>query len=403
MERTRILLGVTLGEMGGAQKVVASLAEGLPEAEYEIDVVCGQGEELPGWLLTLNQTRKHQINLIQLSLGREIELCSDLRAFIALVKLMRRRNYKLAHFHSTKMGILGRIAAKLTRVPKIYFTVHGWAFGDYQSKRQNTLAILLERFCARFTDKIICVTAEDQKRGLAKRIAREDSYEVIHNGINPPTFQPGRLRGKLGIGEETLLIGTIARATAQKAPEFFLEIAHAFGEQYKAPHKFVFIGDGPLFEDCKRIVAGLNLDTVHLLGAFDHAASLLCDIDLFVLWSRWESLPVAIIEAMFAGKSVLATDVGGNYELVTDGLTGYLAGGFKKEEILTQLLALANNPQLRESMGNAGRKKAEANFKLQEMITKHSSLYQSPAAGLKQSCQRQCPGENTDEASLSSQ
>jgi glycosyltransferase involved in cell wall biosynthesis len=200
---------------------------------------------------------------------------------------------------------------------------------------------------------------------------------VIHNGITPLVFRPGRLREKLGIDEETLLIGTIARASVQKAPEFFIKIAQAFGEQYKAPHRFVFIGDGPLFEDCKKLVASLNLNTVHLLGAYDHASSLLCDLDLFVLWSRWESLPVAIIEAMFAGKPVLATDVGGNYELVTHGQTGYLASGLQLEEILAQLGILANNSQLRQSMGEAGKKRAEANFKLEEMITKYSCLYQS--------------------------
>lgn len=378
MSKKRILLGVTLGELGGAQKVVYNLAAGLPEDEFAIDIVCGKGYELPSWIARLNESGQ-RINLIQLpDLGRELNLKQDMKALLQLFRLMKKRKYHITHFHSSKMGILGRTAAKMARVPKIYFTVHGWAFNDYQSRKLNTLSIILERICAKFTDKIICVAKEDKKIGLAKKIAT-DKFQVIHNGISPQNLQTGLLREMLGIGEETLLIGTIARCTVQKAPEFFLQIAKEFGDYFQGPYKFVFIGDGPLYEDCRRTVETLELtETIHFLGSHDNAASLLSDLDLFVLWSRWESLPVSIIEAMFAGKPVLVSAVGGNGELVEDGVTGYLVPSLDKEAILYKLLSLATQKELRETLGQAGYLRAEGNFKLQEMINKHIFLYGEP-------------------------
>ncbi|OPX83683.1 MAG: putative glycosyltransferase EpsD [Pelotomaculum sp. PtaB.Bin104] len=380
MARVKVLQVITLSEMGGAQKIVYHLAAGLDPELFEITVACGPGGELIDWLKNLPQT----INIILVpELKRNISLVNDFKALWKLYHLMKRNSFDIVHCHSSKAGILGRTAAYLTGTSKIFFTVHGWGINEYQSEPVRLFYSWVERLAGAVSSRIVCVSENDLVRGRSLRLARDDKFMVIYNGMPEPKKQAGVLRRKLNVRKEDIIVGTVARLANQKAPLFFLEVAGRMIENHGNNSDsdqlyFVLIGDGPLRSDCEEFIerSGLN-GRVFLLGTREEAVELVQDFDIFVLFSRWEGLPLTIIEAMLAGKPVVANAVGGVSELVVHQQTGYLISGLDLAAAEKALQDLVFNKDRRLSMGTLGRQRARDLFSINKMIEKYRELYLS--------------------------
>jgi len=374
----KILQVITLSELGGAQKVVYHIVAGLPAEQFEVTVACAPGGELVNWLRVLPQG----IHVVEIpEMKRNISPLNDFKALWKLYSLMKKNAFHIVHCHSSKAGILGRLAAWLAGVPKIYFTVHGWGINEYQSRPVRLFYEWAERLGGAVSTKVVCVSESDLAKGRSLRLAAGDKFCVIYNGLPESQKREGVLRGELDIKGEDIIIGTVARLAPQKDPLFLLELARRMitrpdrgpgeGQLY-----FVLIGDGPLRSECEEFIAGSGLNgRVFLLGAREEAAELVRDFDIFVLFSRWEGLPLTIIEAMQAGRPVVANAVGGVGELVVHQKTGYLINGLDlkaAEEALQDLISSRDN---RLSMGELGRQRADNLFSINEMIKKYRELY----------------------------
>lgn len=382
--KTKILHIVTLSEMGGAQKIVYLLAAGNDRDNFDVEVACAPGGELVSWLCQL----KVKVNEIT-GLKRNISPFYDLLAFWRLYLLIRAGNYDIVHCHSSKAGLLGRLAAKLAKVPRIYFTAHGWSINEYQSFPVRYFYTLLERMAGALSTKIICVSREGLSRGLKLKIAPQEKFVLIYNGLpEPEKGKNGLLREELNIGTEDLIFGMVARLAEPKDTLLFLELADQilkrsrdFGvkskdNQYPGKFYFVLIGDGPRRGACQAFIEDRGLaGHVFLLGTRENAAELICDFDVFTLFSHWEGLPLTVIEAMLAGRPVVASAVGGVSELVVQGETGYLVEPGNKVEAAMALGKLAGDKGLRLSMGEAGRRRARELFSLKAMVGKYRKLY----------------------------
>jgi len=339
---------ITLSEWGGAQQVCYDIVTNLADKdEFSVEVACAPGGEL------VDRLREQGIVVHTIdSLRRAISPLNELKALFTLYRLIRKRRYDIVHCHSTKAGLLGRIAAWLARVPKIYFTVHGWGFynvGEYG--RMQPILVFLEKMAARLTDRIICVSENDRRQGLKRRIASEDKLVVIHNGItwDQPRIH-GILREKIGAGESDIIFGMVGRLAYPKNPLLFLEAAAQVVKAHEQA-KFVLIGDGPFYDDCREFIKGNSLEgNAFLLGFREDVRRFLSDMDVFVLSSRFEGLPLTIIEAMFAGLPVVATRVGGVPELVEDGITGFLVPPKDPGALAEALQKLIEDPELRRRM-----------------------------------------------------
>jgi len=379
LARIKVLHAITLSELGGAQKVVYHLAAGLPPDRFEVAVACAPGGGLVNWLKDLSGG----IQVFEIpELKRNISPVSDLKAFWKLFVLMKAGKFDIVHCHSSKAGFLGRMAAKMAGVPKIYFTVHGWGINDYQSRPVRFIYTWAERLAGSVSTGIVCVSESDLLKGRNLGLAAPGKLSVIYNGLLEPGWREGVLRQELKIRKEDILIGTVARMAPQKDPLFFLEIARRMlttgggsvsggGRVY-----FVLVGDGPLKLECENFINNQGLkERVFLLGAREDAPELIRDLDIFALFSRWEGLPLTIIEAMLAACPVVARATGGVGELVVHNKTGLLIDELdagKAERGLRKLICAKDR---RVSMGTAGRERAVKLFSLQEMVKNYMDLY----------------------------
>ncbi len=392
MKRVKLLLVVTLSEIGGAQKVVYNIAAGLDHHLFDVTVATAPGGELLRWLKELPQ----KVSVFEIpELKRNISPYFDMLALIRLYRLVRRERFNVVHIHSSKAGILGRLAAWMAGVPKIFFTVHGWGINEYQNWLVRFLYTWAERLAGAVSTKVICVSENDLEKGRTLRLVADNKLTVIYNGLPEPERRKGNLRQELGLKNEDVIVGMVARLASPKEPLFYLELARrllkrgAMSETQTADspryndHEmpvdrifFVVIGDGPLRDECEAFIHKYGVaERVFLLGSREDAAELVWDFNVFTLFSRWEGLPLTIIEAMQAGVPVVANDVGGVGELVVDGETGFLIRGLDLEAAAQALLRLLSNQNLRRRMGDAGRQRARRKFSLEEMLSRYRKLY----------------------------
>lgn len=366
--KPKILLLVTLSEWGGAQQVVHSLARGLSE-RFDITVACASGGELVAKL------KRAGINVVAIPALRRNPNPLDLLAFIKIYALLHHEKFDIVHIHSTKAGLLGRLAARLARVPAVLFTAHGWAFTEGRSLWKRHLLALMECFAARFCTRIICVSEHDRQLALKFKVARHATLAVIHNGVDPRPFLQAdgtKIRRQLDL-EGVAVLTFVGRLAPPKDPFTLLKACTFLDGDFKV----LLVGEGPLRTAAARLARQNGLsDKVILTGARHDVPDILAASDAFVLPSRWEGLPLTVIEAMMAGLPVVASRVGGVSELVDEGVTGFLVPPSDPKALARALKTLLEDESLRRRMGQAGRAKALEHFTLELMLRRTQTLYE---------------------------
>jgi len=286
----------------------------------------------------------------------------------------------LVHTHSSKAGVLGRLAARWAGVRAVVHTVHGWSFNDVQPRAIRRAYVEIERAAARITDRLVCVAEADRSRGLAEGIGHEGQYVVLRSGIEPSAYvaEPGtreRVRAALGFGDADIVVGTIGNLKPQKAPLDLVEAARRAFE--KDPRlRFIVAGDGPLRGESERAIESAGLaGVVRLLGWREDIADLLAAMDVFLLTSRFEGLPRAALQAIAASVPVIATDTGGISEIVHDGESGYLVPVANVSAAAERLVALAGDSALRSRMAVAAGARLGAEFDIGTLVADLERLY----------------------------
>ena len=369
----KILHIITLSSWGGAPQVVYDIIKNLDKGRFYVDLVCGTGK---GW----EQMKKAGTRVIPLeTLKRDISVLNDLKTLFKLYFIIKKGNYNIVHCHSTKAGFLGRIAAKLAGVPQIYFTVHGWGFYNQEEYGwAQKLLIFLEKIAAKCSTKITCVSEKVKEDGIERKIAKENKFLVIKNGVYwKDKGNKKEAREKLKVAEDEIVFGMVGRLAYQKNPLMFLGAAREVIE-YCPKAKFILIGGGPLFQECQNFIKENKLENkIFLLGEKnpEETRELLTGFDVFTLTSKFEGLPITIIEAMFAGLPIIATNVGGIVELVIDDKNGFLVNPDSLEELVQKMIYFIENPEKRKEMGQKGLEIAKENFTLDEMVKSYENLY----------------------------
>jgi glycosyltransferase involved in cell wall biosynthesis len=346
---------ITLAEVGGAQTYVGSLLPALTE-RYDVTVAAWGSGPLPG------VAREAGARYVPLEHVRRPLSWRDALGLVELVRLMRRERPALVHLNSSKMAVLGTVAAAIARVPVRVFTVHGWAF-NAEPGAARLVYTWLHRLLRPLTTAIVCVSETELESGLAQRTCTRDRAVVIHNGVETLPPRPARH------GDEPPLLLSVTRL---KAPKDGRTLARALRRLEPGSYRAAIVGDGP---DREAVAAELG-DAGALLGERDDVAERLAQADVFVLSSRSEGLPLAILEAMAAGLPVVATAVGGIPELVADGETGLLVPPGDADALAGALRRLVADPGLRRRLGEAARARVEERFSLTAMRRAHLALYE---------------------------
>jgi glycosyltransferase involved in cell wall biosynthesis len=361
MARPRVLLLITLAETGGAQQYVASL---LPALAREYDVtVAAHGDGFLG-----EASRKAGVRFVSLRhVRRPLHPLHDLLGLLELYRLFRRERPAVVHANSSKAGILGRLAAVAARVPVRLFTVHGWAFKAHSGLAAD-LYLWSDRAMTPLTTTTICVAEGEREAGIRARTCRPDQTVVIHNGVD--LDRPRRAPGPPAAPVTLLSVGRF------RPPKDFTTLVRAMATLEPGTARLRIAGDGPDRPALEAEIARLDVaHAVELLGTRGDVDQLLAAADLFVLSSDSEGLPMSVLEAMAAGLPVVASRVGGIPELVGDGETGALVPPRDSAALAAAIRRIAGDPQLRDRLGEAGRRRAETEFSLETCRQRHLDLY----------------------------
>ncbi len=373
MPPINFLYVITKLELGGAQKQLLSLIRHLDKEKFRVFLLTAQrGVLFPEALsikgLTVRRSRW---------LERSINPLKDFLALIEVYSFIKKNKIEFVHTHSSKAGILGRVAARWAKAKVVIHTVHGWSFNDYQPLLKRLCFIWLERLTARYTDKIIVVSGYDLQIGINKRIGTEAKYEIIRYGIDYAEFNLGKrdLRQELGVGMNDLLVGMVACFKPQKAPQDFIKLAFLISRALPDV-KFVLAGDGVLRKKIEKLISDNKLQRkFFLMGWRRDIPEILSAIDVFVLTSLWEGLPISVLEAMASSKPVVSTDTGGIREVISDGRNGFLFARHDMETMSDRVVALLRNEGLRRKIGIDAKNSLRDGYCLENMVRDTENLY----------------------------
>ncbi|MGA9761395.1 MAG: glycosyltransferase family 4 protein [Gaiellaceae bacterium] len=357
--RPRLLIVITLAEIGGAQTYVAGL---LPALSGAFDVtVAAWG---PGPLIDV--CRANNVSFVPLRfVRRPLSPVYDLLGFFELIRLMRRLRPQIVHANSSKAGVLARLAATVARVPIRIFTVHGWAFKAHHGLASR-LYLAADRLMRPLTTMTICVSDTERAAGLAMRTCSDARTTVIKNAVE---LKEARTDPK-AMPPLVLSVGRL------KAPKDFSTLVRAMASLPSGSCRLRIAGGGPELAALSEEIGRLRLDgVVELLGDRDDIDELLRQSQLFVLSSRSEGMPMSVLEAMASGVPVVASAVGGIPELVVDGETGLLVEPGDPQGLAAAISRLLEDGELRQRFAAAGHERARQLFDPERWRQEHVNLY----------------------------
>ncbi|MBF4695121.1 glycosyltransferase family 4 protein [Fusibacter ferrireducens] len=316
---------------------------------------------------------------------REIHPKKDLESYLKVYALLKKIRPDIVHCHSSKAGVVGRLAARILNVESIYYTPHAYAIQNRTlSKSKYVLFVLIERFLARFATTLTLNVSEGERQfALNHRIGNEASLKVLYNCVESIWDQDqsknveaiGAIKLKYDIPEDDLIVGTVARLYTQKNPEEYIKIA--FNICNATEHvTFLWIGEGEFLEDMKQKVKTAQLeDRILFLGHQTEIEVFYLLFDVYLTTALYEGLPYTLIEAMSSKTPIVASNVTGNNELVLPEETGYLYELGDIEEATQKLKHLIEQSELRDQMREAAYHFYKAHFTIQEMMKAYSELY----------------------------
>jgi glycosyltransferase involved in cell wall biosynthesis len=359
----RVLRVIARMNVGGPAWQVSVLTRGLENAEFTSQLVCGEISDGEADFLAL---RDSELPVTRIrTLGRSLNAFDDVRAFWQLLHIV--------HTHTAKAGVLGRIAAILTRVPVRVHTFHGHVLHGYFSPLVTRVFIQIERVLGRFTHGIVSVGSQVRDDLLAVGIGSPNKFTVIAPGVaSSEPVSKDSARESLGLLPDAHVALFIGRLTQIKRPDRLLEAFSLVLE--KDPSAVLLMaGEGELFEDTK--VLGTHLgNSIRFLGWRSDLAVLFAAADVAVLSSDNEGMPVTLIEASMAGVPCVTTDVGSAREVVLDQETGFVVPA-DSVAIAQALVTLFANEQLRKEMGASAARHTMANFSSTRLVKDHVDLY----------------------------
>lgn len=355
---------MTLSGVGGAQAYVAALAPALAR-RYDVVVAAG-GEGPLREAVEAAGARYVPLRWVGRSVGWR-----DLPGLLELVRLFRRERAVAVHLNSSKIGLLGRVAAWLARVPVRLFTVHGWAFAAHHGAAARAYR-LAERAARPFATMLVCPVEQVRRMGIEAGTCDPARSVVIPNAVDAAAAPRAALDAD---------VPTIVSVGRLHEPKDFVTLARALGGLPAGAFRAEIVGDGPDRPDVEReLAAGGAAGAVELAGERDDVPARLAAADVFVLSSRSECMPISVLEAMAAGLPVVATAVGGLPEMVVDGETGFLVAAGDADALRAALARLVADPALRRRMGAAGRRRVEERFDLPGFEAAHLELYERELA-----------------------
>lgn len=378
----RVLHVITRLIVGGAQENTLLSVEGLDRmARYDVTLATGLDGGPEGDLLT--RARQTTRLVVIPELGRSVRPTNDLVTLWKLYRLIRRDRYHVVHTHSSKAGVLGRLAAAAAGTPIVIHTLHSLVFHDYQPWLVNRMWRLVKKVCAPLTTHFLSVSSIISDKAVAAGIASPDRFTTVYSGMELDWFlnaSPDRaaVRAELGIPADALVVGKIARLFALKGHDELLDAA----PQVVARHpdvRFLLVGDGVLQEHLRARCAELGIEENFVfagLVARERIPEMLSAMDVLAHTSLREGLARVLPQALAMGKPCVSFDIDGAPEVVVPGETGFLVRPGDADGLARALNELLDDPELRERLGEGGRQRVDPTFRAETMVQEIDAVYQ---------------------------
>ncbi len=377
----RICHVITRLIVGGAQENTLLTCEGLQAKGHEVTLITGPDAGSEGSLLEQARDGTYQTCVIA-NLHRAIQPLDDWRAKRELAAMFRKLQPEIVHTHSSKAGILGRIAAREAGVPAIVHTIHGMSFNRTQPWYIRKAYALLERYCGRFTDRLISVADAMSDQSVAAGVAEREKFTTVYSGMRTDWYDPQRfdaeeVRCSWGFGPNDVVVGTVARLFHNKGYEQLIPAMARAVEQ--CPQlRFVWIGDGSEREQYLAQLRRFGLrDKVYLTGLVEPAqvAEMLTGVDMVVHASQWEGLPRVAVQSLLMERPVISFAIDGAPEVVIPGQTGLLVPLNDIHALADAMVELGQNSELRTQLGQKGRMLCLERFDCQTMVERIEAVY----------------------------
>lgn len=364
MNKLNILHLIETSEPGGAETVLAYIADNLDKDRYR-SIVCVLEH---GWLTD------HLDNLGIPHVMIENRWSYDPVFLFKLLRLIRREKIDLIHSHEFMMTVYGSVAARIARIPHVG-TIHGKVYYPNKQRRVQML-----RMAAKLCSRLIAVS-DDLNNFLTTLLnVRSGKIETLYNGIDLEKYRSASSREKsrerLGLHDKSIVLGTVGSLFEVKGLPYLLEATVILKDKY--PHLSLLIaGEGNREDSLKTLADQLNLgDTVRFLGFRDDIPDILQAVDIYVCSSISEGLSLSILEAMALSKPIVATNVGGNPELIVDGDNGFLVPAKDSARLAGAIADLIDSPEKELQFGTRSRDIVEKRFSLLRMVHDYEKLYE---------------------------
>jgi len=398
-EPIRVLHIITRMVKGGAQENTLANVLGFSAPGWECSLATGPALGPEGSLEP--ECLAAGVRMLRIpELVRELSPFQDLRAVQRLIRLCQKERPHIVHTHTSKAGILGRIAARRAGVPIVVHTPHGHVFHSYGSQIKTKVFIGAERHCAPMADRLVALTPNERQEHLELGVGRVADWSIVHSGINFEPFEAGRAerraaRKELGLTDETPVIGTVGRLVPIKGQRYLIDAFARLASQGSRAH-LLLVGDGELrdelLDDCYgrglRVVKHYSRElppklevheswepTVHFVGLRRDVPRLMSAMDLFTLPSLNEGMGRVLVEAMAMELPCVASRVSGIPDVVLDGETGCLVAPRDPEALANALSMLLADPRRAQAMGRRGRERVVPEFGAGRMLEKLEGIY----------------------------
>jgi glycosyltransferase involved in cell wall biosynthesis len=373
--RTKIAFLITKSNWGGAQKHVYDIATHLDPKKYDAVVILG------GHGVLKKKLSEVGIRTVSIdSMWRDISIKKDITSFIEVYKILKHENPDILHVHSPKAAGLGALSARILKIKKIIYTVHGWAFNEQRPLYQKILIVAASWVTTLFATDIITISKkETEQTSLFPYI--KNKITCIPNGVREQTVlreHPAREFIEQRIGhtlKDKFVVGMIGELHPSKGYFFAIEAMATIVRDH--PHiVLVIISSGEQEETLKKMIEALHLQShVFLLGFIDNAPTYAKAFDLFLMSSIKEGLPYILLEVGMIGIPTVATTVGGIPDVIDDMRSGILIQPRKVQEITYAVTFMYEHPDIRIEYGKNLTKKIKADFSLQRMIQSIETIY----------------------------
>ncbi|MGR3302279.1 MAG: glycosyltransferase family 4 protein [Candidatus Scalindua sp.] len=390
MKKTRVIHIITRLDKGGSAETTLLTVSLLNRERYEVFLLHGftlesnmGHEENEAVELDMAMAEDKGVRIFVIpSLVRRLSFTNDILAFISIYRLIKQIKPHIVHTHTSKAGVLGRLAAYLAGVPIIIHTPHGHVFHSYYGLILTNIFVFAEKISSFMTDKIVALTEKEKDEHLERGIASAEKFTIIHSGVKLDDFVNMNIdikakRKELGIPPGYNVVGTVGRLVPIKGYKYLISAAKEIVEVIDKT-VFVIVGDGYLKFELEKYAeaVGVRKDIIFTGWRVD-SSDILHLFDVFVLPSLNEGMGRVIIEAMALGKPVVASSVGGILDLIKDGENGILVPPRDSNALGNAILQLIRNKDLAEKIGNNGKAMVYPEFDISVMLKKIDSLYET--------------------------